>query len=174
MRLLFVWSSLATLLIIGCTEETKKEVGESPQPKTTATPAAPIPFPTHRASLPDVMLALKMSEIEVVAKLESIFAIDITDGMSKLVPDWGDDDKTPVSDTPITWRMWVVKSPNLSIETTFQEEKLVKLNVWDWRERKMTSYHHTMQYDSVSMLEVRPNENDLSTTILHTHNNTEE
>ena len=69
-----------------------------------------------------------------------------------------------------SWQMWSIDTPDASIETTFQDGKLTQLNYWDWRNRKMTSYHHTMEYVELSSLTINPHDNDFTATVLKTHN----
>ena len=69
-----------------------------------------------------------------------------------------------------SWNMWSIETPDASIETTFKNRKLIQLNYWDWRKRKMTSYHHTMEYVEVSALIILPDDNDFEATVVRTHN----
>jgi hypothetical protein len=111
-----------------------------------------------------------MAETDAVAQLKLVGAKDISDGMQTAIPYTGDDG----ADTPTTggsvWQMWSIDSPDSSIETTFEDGKLTQLNYWDWRDRKMTSYHHTMEYVELSSLTINPKNNDFTATVVQTHN----
>jgi len=85
-------------------------------------------------------IKLGMSKDATSKRLTEFGANDVSSGMQATA-------NAPKSD----W-MWSLASPKLSIETLFENDKLVTLNIWDWRGRKMTSYHHTMKYDQVDTL----------------------
>ena len=143
--MLKIQHSLLPLLLMLC-------IGCSGEPKAVAT------------------LSLGMAEIDAVAQLKLVGATDITDGMQTEIPYTGND----VADTPTAnssvWQMWSIDPPAASIETTFEDSKLTQLNYWDWRNRKMTSYHHTMEYVELSSLTINPNDNNFTATVVQTHN----
>ncbi|TWU60355.1 hypothetical protein Poly51_06300 [Rubripirellula tenax] len=121
-------------------------------------------------SKPEATLSLGMTETDAVTQLKLVGATDISDGMQTAIPYTGD----AVADTPAanssSWRMWSIDTPDASIETAFEHGKLTQLNYWDWRNRKMTSYHHTMEYDELSSLTINPKDNDFTATVVQTHN----
>ena len=95
---------------------------------------------TTTGQSPSTDIKLGMSKDVTSKRLAEFGANDISSGMQAAA-------NAPKSD----W-MWSLASPKLSIETLFDNDKLVTLNIWDWRGRKMTSYHHTMEYDQVDTL----------------------
>ena len=109
-----------------------------------------------------ITIEIGMKKTEVIEILSDFGATDIGEGMQTTALMKGESN-------PKGW-MWSIESPNLSIETKYQEGKLTELNVWDWTKRKLTSYHHTMEYDEVSQLKLIAATGKFQTTVIKTHN----
>jgi len=105
-----------------------------------------------------IKLKLGMDQAHVENLLRRSGAHDISDSMSTytvIIP--YDDETTPTAPPEPEFNptgMWHLDSINLTIETEFTEEKLDKINVWDWSGREMDRYHHCLEYDSVSELTI--------------------
>ena len=105
-----------------------------------------------------VTIKLGMTEESVANELVKLNAEDISAGMSA------------TKSSPKSHWMWTLESPNVSLETIFRDGKLVRLSIWDWRTRKMTSYHHAMEHDEIARLTIHPS-GEFQMDIVETHNN---
>jgi hypothetical protein len=105
----------------------------------------------------DLKITLGMSKQNVLDTLAQLQAIDKSAKMQT------------TADAPKSNWMWTVKSPDISLETRFENDKLVTLNIWDWRGRKQTSYHHTMRYDEIESLVIR-SDGTFETEVIKVHN----
>jgi len=101
--------------------------------------------PALQTELRSVHVELGMQKGTVSARLKELGARDVSSGMQVAKG-------APVSD----W-MWALDLPKISIETRFENDKLATINVWDWRFRKQTGYHHAMRYEQVDSLTIRSN-----------------
>jgi len=124
--------STSLIALFGCGQsQTAPENNRSIQETTT----------THQpATTITTQIKLGMSKDATSKRLAEFGAGDISSGMQAS------------ADAPKSDWMWSLDSPKLSIETLFESDKLITINIWDWRDRKMTSYHHTMRYDQVDTL----------------------
>ena len=82
-------------------------------------------------------MKLGQSKEETLKILNAINANDISAGMQ-------------TEPYPTKEWMWASQKYDISIETNFQDNKLTRLCIWDWKGRKQSSYHHTMEYFEVS------------------------
>jgi hypothetical protein len=82
-------------------------------------------------------LKLGQTKEEVIQILSDINASDISAGIQT--------DPYPTKE----W-MWKSQKYDISIETSYQDNKLKRLCIWDWKGRNQSSYHHTMEYFEVS------------------------
>ena len=111
------------------------------------------------------LLELGMNQDDVYAVLDELGAEDISDEMQVGTIDGSD----PRSAGPLSGYMWHLERQNITIETKFGDGKLTTLNVWDWSDQKLSSYHHTLRFDEVSKLRIGPGTR-FKTTVIKTHN----
>jgi hypothetical protein len=144
------------ILAVGCTRAVNEQsvVGDS------INVAESNPEPINAFSDP-ITIKLGMTENLVASELTELGAIDISSGMQA------------TKGSPKSHWMWTLESPNVSLETVFRDGKLARLNIWDWRTRKMTSYHHTMEHDEIATLTIQPN-GEFQSDIIETHNKTKD
>ena len=83
-----------------------------------------------------------MDKESVVQTLKSLGASDIGTGMQVMETDPG---------KLKNW-MWHLEEYNFTLETLYSKGKLVTLNYWNWEGRKLSSYHHLMEYHEISEL----------------------
>lgn len=107
-----------------------------------------------------VIIQLGMDNAIVLEKLESLGARDIGNGMQVM-------EREP--EKLKNW-MWHLKEYNLTLETIYSDGKLITLNYWDWTNRALTSYHHTMEYHELSELTLDTETNQSFTKLIKKHN----
>ncbi len=66
--------------------------------------------------------------------------------------------------------MWHSEDYKFTVETIYSEGKLKTLNYWDWKNRELTSYHHTMEYHELSELTIETNTKQSFTKLIKKHN----
>lgn len=103
-----------------------------------------------------MVIKLGMSKEAVSENLIAIGADDISSGMQA------------TADAPKSDWMWTLSSPEVSIETLYTNDKLSTLHVWDWTDRQMTSYHHTLTHDEVDSLTLHGN-GTFESNVIRTH-----
>lgn len=102
-------------------------------------------------------LSLNLPESTVAERMVKFGASDVSSGM-----------QVRAGSPKANW-MWKIKSPNLSIETLYEDGLLKVINVWDWKDRKQTSYQHTLEYFQVEWLVLR-NDGSYQSNIVKTFN----
>ena len=123
-----------------------------------------------------IHLSLGMDHARVERLLRHVGAEDISAGMSTYAvvvpcPDGTTSADYPAPDIDFNpTGMWHISGIGLTVETEFDEEKLTEINVWDWTGRELNSYHHTLEFDSVSELIIPVGHLYYRATVLETHN----
>ena len=98
-----------------------------------------------------VNLELEMTQNDFESALLRLGAIDISEGMSVGTFDGFE----PEKNAPVRWGgIWKLSRQNLTIEASFENQRLKNLNLWDWTGRRLNSYHHVLEYDRVSSLTI--------------------
>ena len=98
-----------------------------------------------------VNLELEMTQNDFESALLRLGAIDISEGMSVGTFDGFEPEKNP----PVRrGGIWKLSRQNLTIEASFENQRLKDLNLWDWTGRRLNSYHHVLEYDRVSSLTI--------------------
>ncbi len=116
-----------------------------------------------------VKIELGMKHARVVELLEYLGAEDITAGMSvNTIDDFPPPEGPSRGHTGST--MWHVSRANITIETVFEDDQLIALNLWDWSGRVLDRYHRLMEYDSISELRIPMLHRYHHAEILETHN----
>ena len=98
-----------------------------------------------------VHLELGMTQNNFESALLRLGAVDISDGMSV----GNVKGFEPEENAPVSWGgIWELSRENLTIEASFENQRLTRLNLWDWTGRRLDRYHHALEYDRVSSLTI--------------------
>ena len=88
-------------------------------------------------------LVLGTEKREAIHLLKALGAVDIGEGMQVELAE---------GQSSANW-MWSLKRYDVTVETQYEGGVISQLNVWDWRGRKKTSYHHKLEYYSIDRLD---------------------
>ncbi len=147
--------ALLAALVGGCTRQPVELSEPKVSPRVGLETAANASVDAERSTAMTLKLGMPKSEVSRI--LHDLGADDRSAGMQVTA-------NAPKSD----W-VWRLTSPNITLETEYEDERLAVMDLWDWRGRKQTRYQSLMRHDRIASLTIHANRT-FDTEIIETRN----